>query len=56
MLVVGGMQSLSGAVVHFCFFLINFLRAFEKGVDVGIKLSLPANSAEMDSVSFFCLY
>ena len=49
MLVVGGMQSLSGAVVGTLLlsFLINFLRAFEKGVDVGIKLSLPANSAEI---------
>ena len=36
MLVVGGMQSLSGAVVGTLLlsFLINFLRAFEKGVDV----------------------
>ena len=49
MLVVGGMQSLSGAVIGTLLlsFLINFLRAFEKGIDVGIVLSLPSNSAEI---------
>lgn len=49
MLVVGGMQSLSGAVIGTLVlsFVIEFLRAFEKGINIGIELSLPANSAEI---------
>ena len=49
MLVVGGMQSLSGAVIGTLVlsFVIEFLRAFEKGINVGVELSLPANSAEI---------
>ncbi|MEM7743998.1 MAG: branched-chain amino acid ABC transporter permease [Pseudomonadota bacterium] len=49
MLVVGGMQSLSGAVIGTIVvsFAIEFLRVLEKGVDVGIAFKLPANSAEV---------
>ncbi len=49
MLVVGGMQSLSGAVVGTIVvsFVIEFLKVLEKGVDVGVAVSLPANSAEV---------
>ena len=49
MLVVGGMQSLSGAVVGTIAvsFVIEFLKILEKGVDVGVAVSLPANSAEV---------
>ncbi len=49
MLVVGGMQSLSGAVIGTIFvsFTIEVLRTLEKGVDMGVAFSLPANSAEV---------
>lgn len=50
MLVVGGMQSLSGAVVGTLVisFLIEFLRKLEAGFSVGgIPLDLPASSAEV---------
>ncbi len=50
MLVVGGMQSLSGAVVGTLVisFLIEFLRKFEAGFDVGgVILDLPSSSAEV---------
>ncbi len=50
MLVVGGMQSLSGAVVGTLVisFLIEFLRKLEAGFDVGgIPLGLPSGSAEV---------
>lgn len=49
MLVVGGMQSLSGAVVGTIVvsFVIEFLKVLEKGVNVGVPISLPANSAEV---------
>ncbi len=50
MLVVGGMQSLSGAVLGTIAlsFVIEFLRAFEKGFNFGdTVLNLPASSAEV---------
>ncbi len=51
MLVVGGMQSLSGAIVGTIAlsFVIEFLRTLEKGIAMGeaSKISLPANSAEV---------
>lgn len=50
MLVVGGMQSLSGAVVGTLVisFLIEFLRKFEAGFDIGgVILDLPSSSAEV---------
>jgi branched-chain amino acid transport system permease protein len=50
MLVVGGMQSLSGAIVGTIAlsFIIEFLRALEKGIAVGGgKVALPASSAEV---------
>lgn len=50
MLVVGGAQSLSGAIVGTVAlsFVIEFLRALEKGVTVGgDKVALPASSAEV---------
>lgn len=50
MLVVGGMQSLSGAVIGTIAlsFIIEFLRAFEKGFKFGeVTVGLPASSAEV---------
>lgn len=49
MLVVGGMHSLSGAVVGTLFvsFTIEGLRVLEKGVTLGVPVKLPANSAEV---------
>ncbi len=49
MLVVGGMNSLSGAVVGTLFvsFAIEILRVLERGVTVGVPVKLPANSAEV---------
>lgn len=50
MLVVGGMQSLSGAVIGVVFLsvLIEFLRNLENGIAIGaIKVSLPSSSAEV---------
>lgn len=51
MLVVGGMQSLSGAVIGVLVlsFIIEFLRKFEKGFAIGSEttISLPASSAEV---------
>lgn len=49
MLVVGGMGSLSGAVVGTVVlsFVIEFLKSWEKGFDLGVTVSLPANSAEV---------
>ncbi|WP_416899123.1 MAG: branched-chain amino acid ABC transporter permease [Minwuia sp.] len=50
MLVVGGMQSLSGAVIGTIAlsFIIEFLRAFEKGFKFGdTVIGLPASSAEV---------
>ena len=49
MLVVGGMQSLSGAVVGTIVvsFVIELLKAMERGVDAGVAIKLPANSAEV---------
>ncbi|GAB5469496.1 MAG: branched-chain amino acid ABC transporter permease [Rhodospirillales bacterium] len=50
MLVVGGMQSLSGAVVGTIVisFLIEFLRKLEAGFEVGsVTLDLPSSSAEV---------
>ncbi len=43
------MQSLSGAVIGTIVvsFAIEFLRKLEKGVNVGVEVSLPANSAEV---------
>ncbi|MEO1190432.1 MAG: branched-chain amino acid ABC transporter permease [Pseudomonadota bacterium] len=50
MLVVGGMQSLSGAVIGTLVisFLIEFLRSMESGMDIGVLvIDLPASSAEV---------
>lgn len=50
MLIVGGMRSLSGAVVGTLVisFLIEFLRRWERGFDLGgVTLDLPASSAEV---------
>ncbi|MEM6440568.1 MAG: branched-chain amino acid ABC transporter permease [Pseudomonadota bacterium] len=49
MLVVGGINSLSGAVIGTLFvsFVIEFLRTLESGLNVGVTIDLPANSAEV---------
>lgn len=49
MLVVGGINSLSGAVIGTLFvsFVIELLRNFERGIELGVTIKLPANSAEV---------
>lgn len=49
MLVVGGVNSLSGAVIGTLFvsFAIELLREFERGMELGVTIKLPANSAEV---------